>query len=85
MALEGSLRADYGPTFTQRIGVTDPTSIRPLQGPHVRLPKNVTFCWGDTAVRAVIGPLTKSRRRTIKVHDCVEASALSLRCVNVGP
>ena len=25
------------------------------------------------------------RRRTINVHDYVEASAWSLRCVNVGP
>ena len=47
----------------------------------VRLPKSR----GDAAAGAVIGPLTKTRRRTIKVQDCVEASAPSLRCVNVGP
>ena len=59
------LRADYGPTFTQRKGVTDPLrpcgpSLYPPQGPDVRLPKIVTFCRGDTVARAVIGPLTKT-------------------------
>ena len=34
---------------------------------------------------AVIGPLTKTPHRTIKVDDCVEVSAWSLHCVNVGP
>ena len=33
----------------------------------------------------MIGPLTKTPRRTRKVQDRVEASAWSLRCVNVGP
>ena len=92
------LRADYGPTFTQRKGVTDPLrpcgpSLQTLladppcvhrKGPDVRLPEIVTFRQGDAATRAVIGPLTKTRCRTIKVHDCVDASAWSLRCVNVG-
>ena len=84
------LRADYGPVFTQLKGLIDPLlpcgpSLRRPQGPDVRLPKIVTFRWGDAAARAVIGPLTKNRRRTIKVHDYIEASAWSLRCVNVGP
>ena len=66
--------------FTQCKGVADPLhpcgpSLRPRPGPDVRLPKIVTFRGGDAATRAVIGPLTKTRRRTIKVHDCVEASA----------
>ena len=83
------LRADYAPTFTQRTGVTDPLrprgpSLRPTQGPDVRLPKIVTFRRGDPAASSVIGPLTKTRRTTIKVHGCVEASAWSLRCGNVG-
>ena len=39
----GELRADYGPTFPQPKGVTDPLrrcgpSLRPPQGPDVRLP-----------------------------------------------
>ena len=85
-----NLRADYGPTFIQRKGVTDPLrpcgpSLRPTQGPDVRLPEIVTFRWGDWAARPVIGPLTKTRRRTITVHDCVKASVWSLRCVNAGP
>ena len=33
----------------------------------VRLPKNGTFRRGDAAARAVIGPLTKARRRTIRL------------------
>ena len=32
------LKADCGPTFTQRKGVTDP--LRPPRGPDVRLPKS---------------------------------------------
>ena len=52
--------------------------------------KNIIF---DTNViftvlrrrRAVIGPLTKTRRSTINAHDYVYASAWSLRCVNAGP
>ena len=49
----------------QRKGVKDPLrpcgpSLHPLQGPVVRL---------VVAARAVIGPLTKTRRRTINVHD----------------
>jgi hypothetical protein len=84
------LRGDYGPTFTQRKGVTDPLppcgpSLRPPQGPDVRLPKIVTFPRGYAAARALIVPLTKTRRRTIKVHDCVAASPWSLRCVNLEP
>ena len=68
-----------------RNGVTDPIrlcgpSLRPPKGPDARLPKIVNFRQGDAAARAVIGPLTKARRRTIKVHDCVEASAWSMRC-----
>ena len=35
----------------------------PLQGPDVRLPI-LTLRQGDTAARAVFGPLTKTRRRT---------------------
>ena len=54
---------------TTQGGVTDPIrpygpSLRPLPGPGVRLPKIVTFHRGDAAARAVIGPLTKTRRRT---------------------
>ena len=33
-------------------------SLRPPQGPDVRLPKIVTFPRGDAEARAVIGPLT---------------------------
>ena len=52
----------------QRKGGTDPLrpcgpSLRPPQGPDVRLPKIVTLRRGDTAARAVIGPLTKTRLR----------------------
>ena len=36
--------------------------------------KTVTFRRGDAGARAVIGPLTKTRRRTINGHDCVEGS-----------
>ena len=80
------LRAGYGPTFKQPKGVTDPLRPRgPSMHPHVRLLKIVTFLQGDAAARAVIGPLTKTRRRPIKVQECVEASAWSLRCVNVEP
>ena len=66
-------RADYGPAFTQPKGPTYPLrprgpSLRPPRGADVRLPEIV-------AARAVIDPLTKTRRRTVKVHDCVEASA----------
>ena len=57
------------PGFTQRKGVTGVI---------------VTFRRGDAAA-AVIGPLTKTRHGTINVHDCVEASAWSLRCGNVEP
>ena len=46
-----------------------------VQGPDVRLPKMLTLRQGDAAARAVICLLTKTRRRTIKVHDYVEASA----------
>ena len=75
------LRADYGPTFTQPKGATDPLrpcgpSLRPPQGRDAHLPNMLTFRRDDAAARAVIGPLTQTRRRTIKVHDCVEASAL---------
>ena len=52
--------------------------LRTPYGPDVRLPKIVTFRRGDAAARAVIGPLTKTQCRTIKVHDYVEASAWSL-------
>ena len=50
-------------------GFTDPLrpcgpSLRPPRGPDVCLTKILTFCWGDAAARAVIGPLTNSRRRT---------------------
>ena len=38
------------------------------------------------AARAVIGPLTKTLAKNQKpVHDCVEASAWSLICVDVEP
>ena len=55
--------------FTQRKGVTDPLRpcgppLRPPQGPDVGLTKILTFCRGDAAARAVIGPLTETRRRT---------------------
>ena len=71
-----------------RNGVKDPLrscgpSLRPTQGPDVRHTKMLTFRRGDAAARAVIGPLNKTRRRTIKVHDFIEASAWSLRCVNM--
>ena len=36
----------------------------------MRLPRIVTFHRGDAAARAAIGPLTNTRRRTIKVHYC---------------
>ena len=52
--------------------------LGPPQGPDVRLPKILTFRRGDAAARAVIGPLTKTRRKTINDHDYVEASAGSL-------
>ena len=50
----------------QRKGLTDlwrprGPSLRRLPEPDVRLPKIVTFRWGDAAARAVIGPLTKTR------------------------
>ena len=65
------------------------TSLRTLLASNARAgrapPKIVTFRRGDAAARAVIGPLTKTRRRTINVHDCVEASVWSLSCGNVGP
>ena len=38
-------------------------SLRQPQGPDVRLPKIVTFRRGEVAARAVICPLTKTRRR----------------------
>ena len=60
-------------------------SLRPPQGPDVCHPKIVTSRRGDAAARAAIGPLTETRGRTINVHGYVEASAGSLRCVNVGP
>ena len=49
------------------------------------LSKIVTFCRGDAAARAVIGPLTKTRPRTINVDDYIDATAGSLSCVNLGP
>ena len=60
-------------------------SLRPPQGPDVRLPKTVTFHQGDAAARAVIGPLAKTDAEPKQVHNRVEASAWSLGCVNVGP
>ena len=42
--------------------------MRPPQGPDVCVPKIVACRRGNTAARAVIGPLTKTRRRNIKVH-----------------
>ena len=42
----------------------DGPALRPPQGPDVRLPEIVTFRRGEAAARAVIGPLTKTRRRT---------------------
>ena len=57
----------------------------PSQGPDMRLPKIVTFCWGDAVARAVIGPLSKTWHRTIKVHNCVKGSMWSSHCVNVRP
>ena len=60
-ATQGWLRTPYV--------LADPPCVH-RQGPDVRLPKIVTF---RRAVRAVIGPLTKTPRRTIKVHDCVES------------
>ena len=71
-------------------------SLRPPQGPDVRLPKIVTLRLRDTAARAVIGPITRTRCKTKtakagfktgskQVHDCVEASTLSLRCFDVDP
>jgi hypothetical protein len=50
-------------------GLTDPLRpcgppLRSLRGPDVRLPKVFTLCRCDAAARAVIGPLTKTRRRT---------------------
>ena len=39
------------------------SSVHTPQGPDVRLPKMLTFRQGDTAARAVIGPLPKTRRR----------------------
>ena len=38
--------------------------LRPPQGHDVRLPKILDLGWGDTVERAVIGSLTKTRRRT---------------------
>ena len=74
------LRADYGPTFTQRKEVTDPPCVH-RKGLTCTSQKLLIFHWGDTATRAVIGPLTK----TIKVHDYVEASAGSfLLLFNLG-
>ena len=70
-------------------GVTDP--FRPCvpscvpQGPDVALPEIVTFCGGDTAAMAVIGPLTKTDPGPKQVQDCVEVSVGSLRCVDVEP
>ena len=54
-----ALRVLYGSTLTQSKGVMDPLrpcgpSSRPLQGPDVRLPKNVTLRRGNAAARAVI-------------------------------
>ena len=74
-ATQGGLRTPYV--------LANPPCVH-LKGPDVQLPKIVTFYWGDAAARAVIGPLSKTQRGTIKVHDCVEASVWSLRRVNVG-
>ena len=71
----------------QRMGVYGPiTSLHPPQGPDVCLPKFLTLCRGDTATRAVIGPLIKhDRTKTgfklcfhIAVNDTISACALKL-------
>ena len=69
MQLHNVLRTFYGSTFPLLKGVTDPLrpcgpSLRPPQGPDVRLSKMSTLRRGDAAARAVIGPLTQTRRRT---------------------
>ena len=64
-----------------RYVLADPPCVQgPVQGPDVPLRKMVRFRWRDAAARAVIDPLTKTRRRTINVM-----TAWSLRYVNVGP
>ena len=56
------------------------------QGPEVHLAKILTLRRGDAAARALIGPLKKQTDAEPKqVHDCVEATAWSLRCVDVEP
>ena len=62
-------------------GFTDPLrpcgpSLRPPQGPDGHFRKSVTLRQGDAAARAVIGPLTKTRRGTetgsrLRRSDCV--------------
>ena len=44
--------------------LADPPLVH-REGPDMRLPKTATFRRGDAAARAVIGPLTKTRRRTM--------------------
>ena len=59
-------------------------SLRPPQGPNMRLPIIVSLL--DAAASAVIGPLTKKPDAEPKqVHDCVETSAWSVRCVDLEP
>ena len=63
---EGSVKV---PRRRNAEGFTDPLrqcgpSLRPPQGPDVRLQKMVTLHREDTAASAVIGPLTKTRRST---------------------
>ena len=79
-------RADYCSTSTLRKGVYGPItslrtrSLRPPQGPDVRLPKIVTSQQGLWLVLS-----QKPDAEPKPVHDCIEASAWSLRCVDVEP
>ena len=41
--------------------------------------KNLLFRRGDAAARALSGPLTKTQRRTIKVHDYGDPGVIALR------
>ena len=56
-------------------------SLRPPQGPDVRLPKIVTFRRGTPQQGLWLVLLLNP----VNVHDCVEASAWSWRCGNVEP
>ena len=76
-----SFKVHYGYSVVHSIGIqiclTFRATIPRRPGTHRRADYGGWRIMAD--YRAVIGPLTKTWRRTIKVHDCVEASAWLLR------